>query len=257
MIVAVKHWMCPTPSCLSLKWTISTSQRDMVSPAGQTTCSPTTLSISVLNNDYSSDFQPRLWQAHTLKAVLGALPACILLTFHFSQEKFTEDVLQHACNAQMFIKILGRSLPIAHLMLLTHQILPFLLGGPHGKEWQAPSHIWYLTIKYIKYSRNMAAFLLCQGGVALFPWQLHFFTSCLCLSEANGAQPKHKCAIACWALCGGKATIPLPCPSRSKPSPILQKQSCRWAVRIKNWGHWEDKSGSEESKNHRWSTDKT
>lgn len=208
MTVTVKHWMCPTPSYLSLKWTISTSQRDMVSPAGQTTCSPTRLSISVLNNDYSSDFQPCLWQAHTLEAVLGALPACILSTFHFSQEKFTEDVLQHVCNAQMFIKISGRSLPIAHLMVLTHQILPFLLGGPHGKEWQAPSHVWYLTIKYIKYSRNMAAFLLCQGGVALFSWQLHFFTSCLCLSEANGAQPEHKCALHAEHYVGEKQPFP-------------------------------------------------
>lgn len=78
-------------------------------------------------------------------AALGALPASMLLTLHFSQQKFTEYVLQHVCNIQMFIKILGTSLLISQLMLLMHHVLPFLLVGPSGKESQTPSHIWYLT----------------------------------------------------------------------------------------------------------------
>ena len=58
--------MRPALSCLSPKGTLSMSW-DMVCSTGQTTCSPSTFPVSVLNNNYSSDSHPGLRQAHTLK----------------------------------------------------------------------------------------------------------------------------------------------------------------------------------------------
>lgn len=142
------------------------------------------------------------------KEVLGALLACMLLTFHFSQQKFTEDVLQHVWKTQIFIKILGRSLLISHLMLLMHQILLFLLVGPSGKECQT-------CLKFNQTQNIAGIWLHFYSARVVWPCpSCTFSISYLCLSEANGAQPEHKCAIACWALYGGKAAIPLLCRSK-------------------------------------------
>lgn len=164
----------------------------------------------------------------------------MLLTLHFSQQKFTEDVLQHVCNTQTFIKILGRSLLISHLMLLIHHILPFLLVGPSGKEWQTPPNT--------KYSRNMAAFLLCQDGAALSQQWLHFFHFSVSLWSQwspTWTQVCHCMLSTMW----GKSNTLLPCPSRSKSSVSFQKWSCRWgsedknlrALRRQKWVWWKQK----------------
>lgn len=180
--------------------------------------------------------------------------ACMLSTFHFSQQKFTEDVLRHVSNTQIFIKMLGRSLLISHLMLL--MILPSLLVGPSGKEWQTPPHIWYLTKEKIQQECDCNSTV--PGWCCPVPAMTALFPLHICVS-LKPMEPSLNTSVPLHAehYVGEKQPFSNHVPVDQNLLPAFRNGVAGGAVRIKNWGHWEDKSGSEESENYRWSTDKT